>query len=127
MKKRLKFVGLRLRDMDGGGRCQQCGLGRLGSDRVCQCPFCTEGRIESKFGECSRCASASNREPSTSTTASGGSRLQGDLRASSGPVLRNLMAGEGDRSLQGPVSHWSFPKGQFRFFQSSEMAIRSLR
>lgn len=111
--------------MDGGGRCQQSELGRLGTDRVCQCAFCTEGRIESKFGECSRCASASNREPSTSAVAApAGSRLRGDVRANSVPVLANSVSGDADRSLVGVVSSRSFQTGQFSFLIHGNTALK---
>lgn len=97
--------------MDGGGRCQQSRLGRLGTDdRDCSCPFCTDGRLESKLGECSRCA---NREPSTSAVAPGGSRSQCDVRADSVPVKTNSSFGEGDRALRGQVSNRNSEVGQF--------------
>jgi hypothetical protein len=90
--------------MDGGGRCQQSELGRLGTDRCCTCAFCTESRIESKFGECSRCAAASDQEPSTSA---------GMLRsASSVPVPANSLSGEGNQSLLGHLSNRSFQTGE---------------
>ena len=100
--------------MDGGGRCQQSELGWLGTDRNCTCAFCSEERIECKFGECSRCASASNREPCTSAAMSSDSRLQRDVRANSVPVLVNSSSAEGDRSLLGHGSNRIFQTGQFQ-------------
>jgi len=101
---RLRVWGLGFHDMDGGGRCQ---LNRVGTDRDCSCPFCTDGRLESKFGECSRCASSgSNREPSTSRS------QQHDVKANSAPVEANSPL---DRSLRGQVSNRNSEVGQFYF------------
>ncbi|KAG0567164.1 hypothetical protein KC19_7G115900 [Ceratodon purpureus] len=106
--------------MDGGGRCQQSELGRLGTDRVCTCAFCTEGRIESKFGECSRCAAASSREPATSAAVP----LRGDVKANSVPVLANSVSGQGDRSSVGLVSSRSLQTGEA--LKASSRHCRSL-
>lgn len=86
--------------MDGGGRCQQS---RVGTDRDCSCPFCTDGRLESKLGECSRCASGSNRDPSTSPATSSSSSSQRNGGANSVPAMDNSPSGAGDRSLRGQV------------------------
>ncbi|XP_024384601.1 uncharacterized protein [Physcomitrium patens] len=90
--------------MDGGGRCQQSELGRFGTDRECKCAFCTERQLESQFGECSRCALGSNRQPSSSPAASAVSRLQHHAGANSVSVMTNSPSGEGGRSTMACTS-----------------------
>lgn len=101
--------------MDGGGRCQQSELGRFGTDRECKCAFCTERQLESQFGECSRCALGSNRQPSSSPAASAVSRLQHHAGANSVSVMTNSPSGEGGRSTMACTSIKGNQIGLFHF------------